>query len=186
MYGWAVLAAVLIVLGAVTEPYQWLPAKWQSKAKPLTVAVLCALLAAALGFSFAKGRYDAEQLMALNFDGPASPHYQQIVMPPESSAQNAAQCFTWSPPTTNGFDPPPLEYEFLVAETADSYHVVEVVEESDPGSQVKRSIRYVRPVVFSKQMVQCYRRILPGLHAVVPHEGPSQTPTSLMPTTSKR
>ena len=181
MYGSLALAtAALVVLSVESERRNWLPLK----AKRLTAGVLCASLLTMVWISFNAGRSEAEDLLSLNFAGSRSTHYQQILMPPESSSRDAAQCFTWSAPTPKGLKAAPNEPNFLIAETADSFHVVQI-SAPDPGQQGGPTAPVARPVVFLKNMVPCYRRLVPGVALSSPLTGPSQTPAADMPPTPR-
>ena len=181
VYGCLVLAAiVLVILIGELEQRDMLPVKPGS----LRACTMCAFLSTVAYVSLSKGNGDAMDLIALRFPVGDVSRFQQIVMPPQSASSDAAICFTWSTPTPKA-DAGPVPYDFVVAETEDRIHVVQIMREpkhvKGVGSPTSSSI--VRPVVFLKSMVPCYRRIMPGGTATAPQNAPSQTPPNEMPPT---
>ncbi len=148
------------------------------KANSLRTCGLCAFLSAIAFVSFSKGNAEALNLIALKFPIGDVSRFQQIVMPPSQS--DAASCFTWSTPSPKT-DTGPIRYDFVVAESEDRIHVVQVTHAQNANGAAGSPV--VRPVVFLKSMVPCYRRIMPGSTETAPQTEPSQTPSNEMPPT---
>ncbi len=127
LYGGLVLAAfALLVLIGELERRDRLPVRVGS----LRAFALCAFLSAVACVSYDKGSGEARNLATLAFHSGDMSHFQEIVMPPQSASHDTASCFNWKPATAPA-SISSMTYDFVVAETEDRIHVVQITVSYD-------------------------------------------------------
>ncbi len=173
IYGWLVLATIILMF--LRTELKRRNAPWVNEGL-VTGYIVCAFLGSLAYYSFITGQAEAVDFLGLRFGVDETANYQQIVLP-QSAASDAGRCFAPPTPTPPSVGKKQTKYYYVVAETSDTIHVIQIDSAVEPGKRLPNT------VILQKSLVPCYQRVIPGLPQPAPLATQSATPPNRMPPT---